>query len=127
MLNSYSQAPAFKRQIMELSRNGSGVGYYWRRKGEGHIQVFFDGHPFGSSTNTVQAILLVRDHAKRVGLWRDPDLLPHYFSYDSGVWRLYVKGRFSKKSPNKKELEDYVEIMSFLDFSGRGKQWGHKK
>lgn len=118
--------PSFRSQIIELSSNKKEEGYYWRRKSENVLHLYFKGKPIASCKNTMDCMIKVREHAQKAGLWSEPEVAEHYYRCIDNEWILYVRGRFAKKSKVKKELEDYIEIFSWLQESGRGKSWSGK-
>lgn len=90
------------------------------------LHLYFKGKPIASCKNTMECMTKVREHAKKSGLWSEPDMAEHYYRCVDNEWILYVRGRFAKKSKIRKELEDYIEIFSWLETSGGGKSFSGK-
>jgi hypothetical protein len=128
MIRSFSQVSAFQKQIIEINSQPRGreLGFYWRKRGAGVILVYMSGQVIGQVGSTTDAIFLVRDYAKRIGLYYAPELPEHYITFLDNTFRLYANGRFIKKSKIKQELLDYLEIMTWLNTSGKGSSWGRK-
>lgn len=126
VIKNWSSVPAFKKQIMELNR-GNTTGYLWRRRADHNNLLYCDGKVIGQAKSTTELLGMVRDHAKRTGEWFEPELVAHYMHNSEGLWRLYIDGRYAKKSRDKKELQDYVVIYSWMRQSGRCESWGNKK
>lgn len=126
MIRSWSQVSAFKKQILELGKPQSGTGYLWRKRSDNINYLYCDGQVIGQAKSLVDLYELVKAHATRTGKWFKPELAGHYFHNVDGLWRLYIDGRYAKKSRNKAELELYVEVISWLDQSGLGKSWGKR-
>jgi len=126
MIRSFSQVSAFQKQIMEINKPNGASGYIWRRRSDHVNYLYCDGIVIGQAKSTTNLTQMIKDHAKRKGEWFEPELIRHYFSNTEGLWRLYLNGQYCKKSRDKKELEVYVEVMSWLQQSKRGASWGKK-
>ncbi len=128
MIRSFSSVPAFQTALRETQMGGKVASYYWRRRGPRLINVYFQGRQIAETDSTISAMLLARDHAKRVGLWFEAEVPEHYFRFDSNKkeWVLYVGGRFNKKGKVKAELEEYLRVVAWMKSGEHGSQWSSK-
>jgi len=128
MIKSFSQVSAFQKQIIEINRASAGFvkGYYWKRRSDHVIYLYCDGKIIGESKSTTNLIQMVKNHAVGRGEWFTPEPIEHYISHVNGIYRLYVGGKYCKKSHNKESLDLYVEVTSWLEQSGLGSSWGKR-
>jgi hypothetical protein len=124
MIKSFSNVPSFRKQIIALSTNST--GYLWRRRSDTAYALYCDGVVIAQEDSIEKLYVRIKDHAKRVGAWFEPSLEQHYYTHINGVWRVYVNGKYCKKSKEKDKLEIYVEVLSWLKQTRRGPSWGHK-
>jgi uncharacterized pyridoxamine 5'-phosphate oxidase family protein len=130
MIRSFSQAPAFQKLIKESRyiATAKTPSYYWKRRQSGAIEVYFRGQVFDTVASTTEAALKVKEHAIQMNLFEYMPLPEHYYRFDKfdKIWLLYVNSRYSKRSKDKGELENYLQIMTWLHESGHGKGWSNK-
>jgi hypothetical protein len=124
VIRSFSDAPAFRAELAEINRTGKGnIGYYWKRRSTGQVEVIFNGACFAEAKNNTEALAFVVAHAKRDGTYYDAPDLNHYYSFRDDFIFLYIDGRFSKKSKSQACLKAYVEATAWLRHSGLGHIW----